>query len=333
MKKLFLEDLESICFGASVLGSGGGGHPKILQDYVHYLFDKHQSISLISVDELHTKHLVVPIAFVGAPLIALERLPNSICFDKILQKIQQDYPNREIVLMPAEIGGCNALTPFVLALKHQLPILDADLIGRAFPKINMCKPAVLNAPNPKTYLSCHLGNLITLDLQTQDLVEDLIRASVVHFGSSAIIATFLFEGHAHSNYVIPGSLSRCLELAKTKNHGRKVIDGMIKNVFHEMNHGFLMGEVEIQSKNDMYSIHFQNEYLYIQQNQTITDGSPDIIVIMEKKTQKPLSTDALRYGLEIEVYILEAPDFWKQPKHCQHVHFKQFLSSTLAEQL
>lgn len=325
MKTIQLTDLENLCYGASILGSGGGGHPKILKDYVHHLFSQNKEIEMMTVHDLNSNHLVVPIAFVGAPLISLERLPNALSFHQIYQKIQKDYPRHQVVLMPAEIGGCNALTPFVLALLHQLPILDADLIGRAFPQINMCKPAVLNSANPKTYLSCHRGNLITLDLQTPELIESLIRSSVVHFGASATIATFLFQGDLHEQYAIPGSLSRCLSIAKEKTFGKKIAEGLIQNVYHQMQNGFLIGEVHIQNVSCNLKIHFQNEFLYIEEAKGISMGSPDIIVLIEKKTKKPLSTESLRFGLEVEVYLLDAPDFWKQPKHQIHVDFKKFL--------
>lgn len=329
MKILFKHHVEKICYGASILGSGGGGDPKILKDYLLYLFDIYQSITLIDINELQENHLIVPIAFVGAPLISLERLPNLLSFEKIYHQILKDYPHHQIVLMPAEIGGCNALTPFVLGLKYQIPILDADLIGRAFPKINMCKPYVLNAPNSRTYLSCHKGNLITLDLQTPQLIENIVRSNVVHFGASAIIATFIFEAHQHQNYIIPGSLSRCLMLAQNKNIGKKIISGKIENVFHTMRNGFLMGEVQISSGQKNISIFFQNEYLIIKDPDEGYQGSPDIIVIIEKKSQIPLSTDVIRYGLDIEVYLLEAPSFWKESQHSNHVDFNLFLEETL----
>ena len=127
---LNLDNLQAYSLGATMLGSGGGGNTNILFDLIKYLMHTHGRVKVIKINELNHDDLVVPLAFVGAPLIGIEKIPNTRIFEDIYQKIKADYPNRNIILMPAEIGGCNALTPLLLALKHNLPILDADLIGR-----------------------------------------------------------------------------------------------------------------------------------------------------------------------------------------------------------
>lgn len=40
----------------------------------------------------------------------------------------------------AEIGGLNSLIPIVVAAQMNLPVLDVDLMGRAFPEFQMITP-------------------------------------------------------------------------------------------------------------------------------------------------------------------------------------------------
>lgn len=322
MISITANNLYAFSLGATILGSGGGGDPVILYDTLLYLMETRGAITIISLDELHDDDLVIPVAFVGAPLISTERIPNTILFDKLYEKIKLDFPDKKIILMPAEIGGCNALTPLLLALKYHLPVLDADLIGRAFPRIDMCKPGVLNLSCNPTYLADHMGNVMSLHLNNLQLLERIVRDVTVHFGSSALIATFLFEGmHAH-DHVIKGSISRAMALGDVLLQRQGLMSnldatlighGVISNVFHDMKGGFLFGHVEIKNDKSSFKVHYQNEYLKVSRNDVDIAGSPDIIVILEKKTGLPLSTESLTYGLDVNILILAAPNFWVDP--------------------
>ena len=313
---LNLDNLQAYSLGATMLGSGGGGNTNILFDLIKYLMHTHGRVKVIKINELNHDDLVVPLAFVGAPLIGIEKIPNTRIFEDIYQKIKADYPNRNIILMPAEIGGCNALTPLLLALKHNLPILDADLIGRAFPTLDLCKPAIHNKSCNPTYLADFMGNSVTLSLTNLNLLEKTVRDITIHFGSNAGVATFIFNGHEANEYVIANSISRALELGKnTNNPETKLIGhGIVSDVFHEMRGGFLFGNVVIKNLNSIFKIYYQNEYLKVTQDDVIIESSPNIIILLEKNTQIPLTTESLTYGLAVEILSLTAPDFWLTPK-------------------
>lgn len=322
------DNLYALSLGATMLGSGGGGHPKILYDLVSYLMTIHGRVRVISLQDLHDDDLVVPLAFVGAPLIGMEKIPNTRIFDAIYQKIKLDYPTKNIVLMPAEIGGCNALTPLLLALNYQLPVLNADLIGRAFPKINMCKPAVLNKSCDPTYVSDFLGNSVVLHLNHLHSLENIVRDITVHFGGSAGIATFLFEGKHARDYVIENSLSYALQLGESilnrheKAHATCIGAGIIVDNYHEMRGGFLFGYAVIKNADTTFNVHYQNEFLKVSKDNIDIDGSPNILVLIEKKTGFPLTAESLAYGLEVSILSYAAPDFWLTPIAHPFVDYK-----------
>lgn len=331
MKTLNPTNLLAYSLGATLLGSGGGGHPKILYDLISYLMDIHGIVKILSISDLKEDDLVVPLAMVGAPLIFSEKIPNTCMFDELYTNIKKDYPHKRIVLMPAEIGGCNALTPMILALKYSLPILDADLIGRAFPKINMCKPAVLKRPCNPTYVSDLLGNSIRLDLNRLELLELMVRDITVRFGSFSGIATFLFDGKNAENYIIEGSISHALEYGQQLLNPRDFIssiqatligDGVITDVYHEMKNGFLLGHTIIKNNENHYKIYYQNEYLKICKNGVDVDGSPNIIAIIEKKTGQPLTSEALVYGIDVYILSINAPSFWTSLSSLPIVDYK-----------
>lgn len=120
-------------------------------------------------------------------------------FNKLWDAFKRDYPNRTLVLMPAEIGGCNALTPFQPAAQLSVPVLDADLIGRAFPKVSMCKPATNNAGSCVTaYLSVYRQTkTAAIDVSVlagQSKLSDMVELAPTPKQGLANVGTDLLKG-------------------------------------------------------------------------------------------------------------------------------------------
>jgi len=321
MFTLSKNDLSILAKGAALLGSGGGGNPKILLDLVHYQMSIHGDTVIIGNDELPDNCLIVPVAFVGAPLISMEKIPNTKIFDTLYKNIKKDFPDQQIVLMPAEIGGCNALTPFMLASKYGLPVLDADLIGRAFPKINMCKPAILNCKADPTYLTDLHGNAVTLHPKELHSLEKMVRDIVIRFSSTAVIATFILM-RDQTDKVISGSISRSLELGrgllplKTIQLAR----GYINDICHQLAGGFLTGHVEVKTTDKNIKIYFQNEFLLAKSENKTIASSPDIIAIIDAKSGIVITTESLQFGIDVILLKIPAPDFWLSPEALLTVH-------------
>ena len=328
MKKLTTINLDQLCSGAAILGSGGGGDPNVLKDYLHYMLQLYGPVDIISSAHLPMDSLIVPVAIIGAPLISLERIPNREMFAQLYSSITENFPNRKIVLMPAEIGGCNALTPFIMAAMYSLPVLDADLIGRAFPKINMSKPAVMGVTNQKAFITNHNGEKICIEAESIAELEMRAREATIKFGCSALLATFIFDAALQDKYIIADSITRALQLGDTAYSCAKesimVGTGVIVDVSHKIENGFLTGYVNIFSQTDKYKVYFQNEYLQVEKNAQSILESPAIISLVEVRSRKSIASESLRFGLQVEITALAATEFWQQADAKKHVSLNAF---------
>lgn len=71
-------------------------------------------------------------------------------------------------VMAGEIGGSNGLRAFAVATAMDIPVVDADEIGRAFPRVDMCLPFIYKAADPcPAVLSDARGN-IQVVVQTEN---------------------------------------------------------------------------------------------------------------------------------------------------------------------
>lgn len=328
MQSLSIHELLPLCRGAALLGSGGGGDPEILYAYLHFLLQKSQSIMIRKINELPNNALIVPIAFVGAPLISIERIPNKTMFIALGRQLRLYYPDRAIFLMPAEIGGCNALSPFVLAALDDFEVIDGDLIGRAFPKVSMCKPAVLGNSHQISFISNIKGEVIVIETFDIEELENRIRDYSIQFGSSILIATFLFDVNESDDYLIADSLSRAYQLGfqlVNNNIYQRIDSGIITQVCQRIENGFLIGHVQIKTLTQYLTITFQNEYLFVHdEGQSILSATPDIIALIDARSNLPLTSESLRYGLHVNIVSLPSPAFWNLPYANKYVDRSAF---------
>jgi DUF917 family protein len=317
MKYLTSANVKLLSQGAALLGSGGGGDTDILKPLVLEQLNKFGPIAIISVEELSDNACIIPLAFIGSPAVTKARGADPVIFTKLLEAIKRDYPDRALVLMPAEIGGCNALTPFLIAAQLSVPVLDADLIGRAFPKVSMCKPAINHAGSSITaYLSGYLRECQRITANNTDELELVARSFTNECGGSALIATFLCNANQVETMALTGSISQAILLgeALVKNEMPSTVEpiarGVVSHIQSKNENGFFIGKAEIKSGFGLLSLYFQNEFLCLRYNETILAESPTIIALLNPINNTPIAAESLLLNQDVVIVTLNAPSFW-----------------------
>lgn len=138
-------DLEFIATGTGVLGTGGGG-PSRLQ-YLHSLEWLHNPqyrgrMRIIAPESLADSDVCVFGCWYGAPSVSSERIPAG---DELMTTIDFSAKlsghSHFDAIVTAEIGGGNGLSAFPTSAYYDIPVVDGDLMGRAFPTLAHCMSA------------------------------------------------------------------------------------------------------------------------------------------------------------------------------------------------
>lgn len=328
MKLLTTDDLENLTLGSAVLGSGGGGDPSYVVLMTKYLMEKHGPIRILSVEELQEEDFIVPLSMMGAPLINMERLLSGRELDILLQTIERRMERKPTVLMAAEIGGANAFTPLLIAAKSGLPVLDADMIGRAFPELQMSSCYLKKLKSTPAVIADCLGNTAVLETGDANTLERIARSITVSMGSSSAVGFYCMKGSDVPSAVIPGTLTQALEWGETMTKARKegrdpiqaLIDssgaralgrGTLIDINQTVADGFLQGSVVILNENEKITLFYQNEYLLAKRGNDILASTPDLLVLLEENSGTPLTSEALRYGLQTALIAIPAPEIWQ----------------------
>lgn len=326
MKTIKRDDLQALALGCAFLGSGGGGNPAYDQLIAEHALEKYGTVDVLSLAELSDDALVVPIVFVGAPLIAMEKLSSGREFEAILEHLNQ--PGRKIVLMPAEIGGANGLCAFAVAAKLGLPVLDADSLGRAYPQMQMTTCNLFGISPSPAYFADGLGNLVVIEAANSHALERIGRHVSMSMGSSCAVAIYLMEGKEAREVLIPDTISQALSIGQAILQSRKegtdptvrllemtggicLIQGIITEVKQEIRGGFLQGSVKIASDQKEIIVEYQNEFLLAKDQEGVLATTPDILTVIEIESGTPITSDGLRYGLRVGLLAVPAPQVWQ----------------------
>jgi len=326
--KLTVDDLDSIAIGATLLGSGGGGDVECELLRAKEYFSKTNGVELVTLQSVSDEALILPMAFMGAPMVSIEKLASGTEGTTLLHMCEKHFGKKVDFLCPCEIGGSNAFVPLIVACQTNRPVLDADMIGRAFPELQMSACNIHGISCSPCFVADSLGNSVTFFTEDPKRLEEYCRKLTECMGLSACVSLYILSGkdakkalvantisqaHAIGNlFVQAGGDIASVQTNLSKHYGAKhIASGIISDIHQSINDGFLRGTVTI---NKDITLYFQNEYLHVTQGSFVLATTPDIIAILEEESCMPLSVEKLGFGQKVSVLSLEAPKIWKTKK-------------------
>ena len=105
--RLSADDIESICVGATLLGTGGGGDPYIAKLVAKQALEKHGPVDVITAADLDPEARVLTAAIIGAPTVILEKIPAGTEFVTAVKALSSYLGEPPAAIMPIEVGGLN----------------------------------------------------------------------------------------------------------------------------------------------------------------------------------------------------------------------------------
>lgn len=324
--------LDDLALGATLLGSGGGGDPSYDLLIAKRAIEEFGLIPLIDVDTLSDDAFVAPVAFMGAPLVMMEKISSGREFLSLIPAIEESMGRKITHLLAAEIGGGNSLTPIVVAAKLKLPILDADTLGRAFPELQMSSCNLFGISPSPAFLADSHGRTVKVEGSGGKEIEDLCRDQTVKMGSSAACSLYFMDGRQAKKSVVKGSFTRAITLGKTLRHSSRPLEelgatllakGVIVDINQTIEEGFLKGSFTIHGDQTI-TVFYQNEFLMAFDGKTAIAATPDIIIPLEASTLKPITSESLTYGMRVVLISLPSPEIWKSPEGLKLVGPKYF---------
>jgi len=322
------DEVESIALGSGILGTGGGGNPYLGKLHLLQELKQGARVRVVDPSDIGDDDVVIAVSGMGAPTVSLEKLSRGQeCYEAFMA-LERHTGTHAVAVVPGEIGGSNSMTPLIVAAQGNVPCVDADPMGRAFPELDMDTFAIYGvSPSPAALCDAQ-RNIVVLDsVATPKWAEHLFRAATIAMGGSAGLAMPYMRGAKMKSTAIWGSMSLALRLGSlvraarreksspidailTETDGILLFTGKIIDVGRRTTAGFAKGSMTILGHGayagESMGIEFQNENLVARIGETVVATVPDLICVVEEETAEPIGTEVLRYGLRVAVLGLPA---------------------------
>lgn len=324
-------EIPELARGAAVLGTGGGGDPYIGSLLAQQALRKHGDVTVVGLADVPDDALTLTVAMMGAPTVMVEKLPS---LDEVIAPVRalESSLGRPITHVScAEVGGVNSTIPIAAAAALDLPLIDADGMGRAFPELQMVLPTLYGVTASPLAFSDEKGNTGVLHTVDNHWTERIARVACVEMGCSVMIAGFPMSGAQARESLVPDSLSHCLSIGQGISQARRdktdpvativelvrgleIFDGKVVDVERGTTGGFARGRARIEGGTKTLTLSFQNEHLVAQTEDRVLATTPDLIMVLEHESGEPITTEALRYGQRVRVLSAPSDSRWHTPE-------------------
>lgn len=329
------ENIESLATGAWILGTGGGGNPYLSTLNLRRLYAEGARVQVLQPDELADDDMVAVVSGMGAPLVGQERLKDPRHMARAVE-LMEDYLGRPFrAIMALEIGGANALSPFLAAALLGRPVVNADCMGRAYPEAQMTSFAIGGLSMfPLSLVDVRDNEVIVTRAESWKWMEKVSRAVCTAVGSTAATCKAPRTGREVKDWGIHDTITQATDLgrvvleararhddpvAAVLDHakGKQVFRGKIVDVDRTTTGGFLRGKTVIEGidadRGATLELAFQNEWAVAFRNGEPVAMTPDLLCLLDSVSGSAIGTESVRYGQRVSVVALPAPEILTTP--------------------
>lgn len=335
---LTIDDIEAINLGSSILATGGGGDPEIGFLWVKRLFAMGYDFVLIDPEDLPDDAMCVASGCLGSPLVLTEKpLSDEVLVNSV--KALEGYLDHQMdAIIPVECGGINSILAYAVAAILGVPVLDADGMNRAFPRLDQTSWSIHGTVATPIASADNGGQITLFDTKGDNaMAEDIARKVSMAYGGISWVSIYPMTGKVMKETSVIHSQSIAWDVGRVvlearKAHGRpideirtvlkdvrkqdcfvafegKVVD-INRDFGSEATKGFTMGTITLEGINDWHghvaTMNFQNEWLIFKVDGEVKCFPPDLIALLDSDTGEPIRSDIIKYGYRGTVILIPA---------------------------
>lgn len=340
------DEIDPLAIGAWILGTGGGGSPYLAQLNLRKLYADGRRCRLIDPRALADDDQIAVVSKMGAPLVGQERLVDPAHLARAV-RLMEEYTRKPFTaVMSVEIGGGNALSPFLAAAHLDIPVVDADAMGRAYPEAQMTSFAIGDLRMyPLSLVDCRENEVVVAKAPSWNWMERVSRKVCTEVGSTAATCKAPRTGREVKDWGVLDSvtkataLGRCVIDARRRHAdpvaaviahegGVQLFKGKVADVDRTTTGGFLRGKAQLEGLDGdtgaVMELAFQNEWAVAFRDGEPMAMTPDLICLLDSVSGEAIGTETVRYGQRVTAIALPAPGVLLSPKGLDHVGPRAF---------
>lgn len=255
--------------GAKLIASGGGGNTKTIQNLLMSVMKDNEFIIVKTIADLEDEW-IVGTGMMGSTVFYNENIPSGQEGTRALKLYESVVQQKAAAVIPVEIGGINGLAPLLTAYQNDLPVVDGDGMGRAFPELVMttfqlygisASPLILETPEENTVIQAVNDIQITAEQAKDFITKSGGFVHFVGFGSSARkMKTSMIPGSINLIYRLGQALAKetqasekmveLMAVFENSLYGKpiSIITGIVTEVSRWFEAGVLIGKFTVEGR-------------------------------------------------------------------------------------
>ena len=348
MIELTRDDVVDLLFGATYLGTGGGGELDEGIALIDEAVAAGKRFHLTTLEEAPQDALACTPYFLGA-ISALpaeeerlyDRLPNPEG-----QAIQRAYDRFEDYLdekiygsVACELGGTNTAVAFYVAAMNDGVVLDADPAGRAVPEITHSTYYLNQLPASPIVVANAFGEVMLLENIIDDQrAEHVVRSIAIASRNDVAAIDHVLPIAGLKDALIHGTMSLSLKIGRGCKQaiakgedaaallaqiggGSVAFRGVVCETSWRTEGGFTLGDFTLEGCNEdqgqRYKVTLKNENMATWRDGVLDIVIPDLICAIDTDTGEPVTNPNTRLGQNIAIVHLPAPAQFNTPQGLQ----------------
>lgn len=322
------KDIPDISLGAKFLSCGGGGETKTVEYLLLSIMEDSDMIVVKTIMEIMNEW-IVPVAMVGSTVLFNEDLPSGSETGQTLKLYEEITEKKTDAVISIEIGGMNGLIPLLIALERNLPVIDGDGMGRAFPKLEMSS---FYHSQTSIFPLVAYSREETLIVHEPHQLEEKLQSFLIENNGFGHIACYGMNGRQMKPAMIPGTLKLVRDIGKTLSEGsveekiqslqtlfsnsvygrlQVLFKGRISVIRRWFSKEVLVGSCHLDGNESFHGktavVYYQNEFLSFLILREKSFTTPDLIIFVDYETGLPLSVSEIREGMYVLALTVQAP--------------------------
>lgn len=337
MIELDKRQVHDLALGAKIMGGGGGGDPYLVELMAQEAIRTSGPVHVWAVEEVPDDALVVAVGMMGGTTVLAERLPSNREIVRVISTLERYLDHPITALISIEMAGVNGVIPVISAARLALPLIDGDLMGRAFPGIHMTLAALAGLRATPMVIVDARGSQVILDTADNLTTEILARSIVMDMGGAAQFALYPMQGKQLCHIALSGSMSQIIHIGRSLHEaqdnsqdpilaiqratqGRELFRGKVTDVQRhwQIGHDYVFGDASVEGEGvymgQEMTLKFQNEYLLAVVGRHLVTSVPDNIVVLEARTANPIPPEFLISGVDLVAFGLPCAPRWRTPE-------------------
>ena len=207
-------DLVPMAAGAAFLATGGGGDPRYSRLAVQALLETTGPVELLALEDLADDATVISVGMSGSPSVGIEKLANGLEPLWAVRMLEKHLNREADALISFEVGGGNSLVPFLAAARMNIPVLDADGMGRAFPEMQMETFSIYGISGSPMAVVDEFGDGGVFSARDDAFGEKLLRHIGLAMGGECYCAQYVMTGEEARRVSVDGSLMLAMRVGE-----------------------------------------------------------------------------------------------------------------------